>query len=283
MSSNIKPRILVDMDGPLAAFDRHFFDTAVSLGGPGVFDIENLSEQKHRFLTDHMPDKGHAAMMRHIVNETRWFRDLPVTRGAAYGMKTLAEVADVWICTKPLEVSASCNSDKLAWVKRHFPDFVERLIIAPNKSLVSGTVLLDDAIKPEWVDMADWRPVVFDEPFNGPGTKHGSDWARFSWMSPVSELLALVPGYVSPVMPAPKWALGDWYKDRDGDIGMVIKVSDDGDGVEAGLLLPSDNDPTGTPFHFTYGVTSSRLAVAVERPVRAANYPVFCGAQGVVL
>src|SRR5690606_26027440 len=100
---------------------------------------------------------------------------LPVTPGAQEGVDALMAVGvDVWVCTKPLEVNPTCRDEKGAWLREHFPMLEKRLIIAPDKSLVMGDILLDDAPSLEWARRATWMPVVFDAPFN----RAGSIWER---------------------------------------------------------------------------------------------------------
>lgn len=160
----MKPTILVDMDGPLADFDVHFFQRCASEGWTLDCTVE---AQRHRFATDHIPNRRERDAARAMVDTPGWFRDLPVTPGAQDGLRGLAEFAEVWICTKPLEANGTCRDDKAAWLAEHFGDeWVQRLILAPDKSMVRGDVLLDDAPKPEWFGRADWWPVIFPEPWN---------------------------------------------------------------------------------------------------------------------
>lgn len=187
-----KPVLLLDMDGPLADFDQAFWDFCKGRGFS--FDIESLdSPGRRRFLTDNMPEKFERIYARNWVNngENRWFRDLPPTVGAIDGTYELMEMFDVWVCTKPLEVCSTCRDDKGAWIKRYLPELEDKLIIAPNKGMIRGKILLDDAIKPAWLDYAEWHPVVFPSGFNG----KGSDWEgmdSWTWGDPVQALLDLV-------------------------------------------------------------------------------------------
>lgn len=181
--------VLVDMDGPLADFDRHYWDTTVDLHGH-VFDVATLADTRHRFISDHLPPSV-ARQMRKIVNELGWFADLPPVPGAAEGLKALAAHpgAEVWICSKPLEANPTCRDDKAAWLDEHMGDgWSRRLILAPDKSLIQGGILIDDAIKPDWTARASWTPVVYPMPWNRPGTKHGQCWPRWDWSRPVTEL-----------------------------------------------------------------------------------------------
>lgn len=191
-----QPVILIDLDGPLADFDRHYWTTAIGLYDEHPFDIVDLNERRYRFLSDHLTTSGKRTQMRvGQVNKAGWFADLPPVPGAVDAVLELAERAEVWICTKPLEPNPTCRDDKAAWIEHHLgAGWSRRLIITPDKSLVHGAVLLDDAIKPEWCSRATWTPVVYDEPFNRTGPHagpHEAPWARFSWTDGIDALLDL--------------------------------------------------------------------------------------------
>lgn len=186
------PVILVDMDGPLAAFDQRVFEVCRSNGWQ-VDCTWDDGRWKHRFLTEHM-DRDDGAALRAHINESRFFADLEPVEGCIDGMHELAEHADVWIATKPLEANVNVRDDKAAWVRRYLGDeFERRLIIASDKSLVKGDVLLDDAIDPKWLDRAEWVPVVFPAPFNRHPESRWADIAQFpfewTWGDPVDALL----------------------------------------------------------------------------------------------
>lgn len=195
------PIALIDMDGPLADFDPQVYALCEDLGFPlhdGEVSIENPCS-RHRFLTACMAPE-HADAVRHIINTSRWFRDLPPTPGAQEWLPRLAEVAEVWICTKPLEQNHTCRDDKAAWLREHLgQEWEDRLIIAPDKSLVHGDVLLDDAIKPEWFARASWEPVVFPCPFNGQGSKW-ENVRRWTWGDPIEDLLPSLRPKPAPVV-----------------------------------------------------------------------------------
>ena len=149
--------ILVDLDGVLADFDGALFsDTADFIDWPD----EALSRSR-RFCTDYL-NRREAKVVRRYIEETRFFRDLPLIPGAQGGVKELEELGhDLWICTKPLEANPWCASDKMAWVADHFPSLAKKVILAPDKSMVKGDILLDDAHKPFQRVIAPWVPVWY--------------------------------------------------------------------------------------------------------------------------
>lgn len=183
--------LLLDQDGPLADFDQRYWDLCESMGFD--LDIRDLSDtRRRRFMEGNITNKEHRKLARTYIESghNRWFHDLPVTPGAIEGVARLLERSDidVWVCTKPLEANDRCRDDKGLWIKRHFPELEHKLILAPDKSMVLGDVLLDDAPKIKWLPKAVWEPVVFSTPFNGPG----SEWAglrHWTWGDPIDELI----------------------------------------------------------------------------------------------
>lgn len=186
----MKPVVLMDMDGPLAAFDDRIYELAPQEGFGWEFICPTPCAE-HRFLTDCVSAE-HAKDMRQFINGSRWFLDLPVVEGAVDGMNELARHADVWICTKPLEANVYCRDDKASWVRRHLGEqWEQRLILAPDKSLVFGAALVDDAIKSDWIPQAFWSPIVFRMPWNGDGSKW-ADLPHWDWSEGVDQLMELV-------------------------------------------------------------------------------------------
>lgn len=183
-----RPTLLLDMDGPLADFDRHFWDRCQAAGY--TFDVTCHTAQRHRFFTEHIPNRRQRAAARAMVDAPGWFADLPVTPGARAGVAALLTVFDVWVCTKPLEANPTCLNDKHAWLVEHFPALADRMITAPDKSLINGALLLDDAPKPVWFGRARWRPVIFPAPYNHNDPAFAA-LPRWTWGDPVERLFAV--------------------------------------------------------------------------------------------
>jgi 5'-nucleotidase len=182
-----KPVLLLDMDGPLADFDLAFFEVCAA------YNIEfncTLEDRTHRFATDHIASWDQKAFARSLVEaDINWFEDLPMTEGADLGLKQLDYYFDVWIVTKPLHANRTCRDGKARWVEKHLgKEWVEKLILAPDKSMIRGDILLDDAPHPDWVDRASWKPVIFTAPFNGEGSKWGQ-WPQWTWGDDINVLL----------------------------------------------------------------------------------------------
>ena len=188
--SSDKPILLLDMDGPLAAFDQAFLSFVRRMRF--TIDLDGLDDpRRQRFMTQNMPIHAEREYARKHVDTTRWFLELTPTEGAIRGVRQLEEHFDVWVCTKPLEANVNCRDDKARWLRNFFPQLEPKLIIAPTKSLIHGDILLDDAPKFDCMEMATWKPVLFPDVFN---VQPGCGWEhlpRWTWGDDINPLLDL--------------------------------------------------------------------------------------------
>jgi 5'(3')-deoxyribonucleotidase len=123
------PRIYLDMDGPLADFDRAIIET----GTPG--NVLKL--------------------------QPGVFRNLKVVPGAKSAVARLRALAvDVWIMTKSPDGSTLAASEKQAWQQEHFPELRDHIIITPDKGCVGRECdfLVDD--HPEWANARNFPGTV---------------------------------------------------------------------------------------------------------------------------
>lgn len=190
-----QPTILVDMDGVIADFDQYLLDVSRedAYRWPDGYTVE---DQRFRFSTELLGDKVKWEIHHQIICEPGFYADLPVIPGALEGLDDLSRVADVWLCSKPLENNPTCRDDKGRWVRRHLgKDWEKRLILAADKSMVRGDILLDDAPKAAWLDRASWQAVVYPWPWQD----HDPDWAHlrdlpmWRWGDPIDDLLRWTP------------------------------------------------------------------------------------------
>lgn len=180
--------VLVDLDGVMADFDLTLWERTRE-HWPADYHPD---QQAHRFCTDLLRGAARKAV-RAETYKPGFFASLAPIPGAVDGVRELAAMdgVDVWFCSKPLYGNPTCHSDKAAWLEQHLgAEWSRRLILAADKSMVFGDILLDDAPRLEWLELgeAPWEPVVFTRPWNGPG----SDWGhipRWSWGDPWDRLL----------------------------------------------------------------------------------------------
>lgn len=182
---------LLDMDGPLADFDKALWVLAYEKGVRVNVDDYDPALQTARYMTDHA-HRDERSVLHKEMHAPGWFLNLEPTGGAVEGVDKLLEASTeagvrIVVCTKPLRRSDTCPSEKLLWLKEHFPNLAKDAVITDDKSLVGGAFLLDDAITPDWINRAMWDPIIFDKPFNREGTVW-EDWKRWDWSLPVEEL-----------------------------------------------------------------------------------------------
>lgn len=76
-----------------------------------------------------------------------FFKDLDPIHDAIQSVKILAEKNEIWFLTRPSIKNLHCYTEKAEWIQKWFgEEWLERLIISSNKSLLIGDILIDDSI-----------------------------------------------------------------------------------------------------------------------------------------
>ena len=76
-----------------------------------------------------------------------FYRDLSAIKGAVSATIKLlnSDLYSPYILTAPSVYNPLCYTEKRVWVEKHLGmEYVNRLIISPNKSLLKGDYLIDD-------------------------------------------------------------------------------------------------------------------------------------------
>ena len=78
--------------------------------------------------------------------EPVFFRNLKVLPGAKEGVQALLDNPrlEVYIGTKHTTKTDYSPSEKVGWVREHFPELVKRMCIVTDKNLLRGDYLIDD-------------------------------------------------------------------------------------------------------------------------------------------
>lgn len=109
------PRIYLDMDGPLADFERVMIERQI----PG-------SKLK-------------------LIPGT--YRSLPIVKGAKAAVtEMLTWKVDVWVLTKCPSQNTLAAGEKQEWLHHHFPELQDHIIITPDKGAIGRPcdTLVDD-------------------------------------------------------------------------------------------------------------------------------------------
>jgi len=79
-----------------------------------------------------------------------FFRDLEPIYCAPQMAQALAHLGhDVWILTRPSTLNRLCYTEKADWIYKHMgQDWVDKLILCPDKALLKGDYLIDDILWP---------------------------------------------------------------------------------------------------------------------------------------
>ncbi|XP_069849152.1 5'(3')-deoxyribonucleotidase, cytosolic type isoform X2 [Dipodomys merriami] len=140
-------RVLVDMDGVLADFEagllrgfRRRFP-----GEPHVPLAQRrgfLAREQYRALRPDLADK-----VASVYEAPGFFLDLEPIPGAVEALREMNRMpgTEVFICTSPLLKYDHCVGEKYHWVEQNLgPEFVQRIILTRDKTVVRGDLLIDD-------------------------------------------------------------------------------------------------------------------------------------------
>lgn len=102
-----------------------------------------------------------------IFYTPEFFTDLDPIPGAIDAVKQMVENGiDVFLCSSPSRLSTS-HSEKAEWVETYMgSEWLNRLILTRDKTLVQGDFLIDDKPVITGIYQPCWEHIVFDAPYN---------------------------------------------------------------------------------------------------------------------
>ncbi|XP_062915376.1 5'(3')-deoxyribonucleotidase, mitochondrial-like [Mobula hypostoma] len=158
-------RVLVDMDGVLADFEGGFLQK-YKVAYPEEPFIE-LADRRGFWVSEQygqlQPDLCEKAIS--IWESKNFFIELDPLPGAVEAVKEMANMknTDVFICTSPIRKYDHCPFEKYAWVEKHLgKEFLELMLLTRDKTLISGSLLIDD--KPDISGVEphpEWEHILF--------------------------------------------------------------------------------------------------------------------------
>lgn len=131
--------VLVDMDGVLADSLPNWLAAYNLFSGEDieVEDIKSYGFGQHV----RQPELLFSCLERAMV-----FLNAKPMPGAVEGFRKLCKAHDVYVVTYNHESCPSGFQQKLAWMRRHFPEFPSnRVIFTKNKGMVQGDVIIEDS------------------------------------------------------------------------------------------------------------------------------------------
>lgn len=174
-------RILVDMDGVLSDFDGEFLKRWLDRY-PDKFYVP-LEERTAFYVKEQYPDDL-KPLVTEIVREPGFFRDMMPVVGGKEALTEMDSMGiDVFICTSPLSAYKNCVLEKFEWVEQVLgPDWVKRIILTKDKTLVKADILIDDKPEITGVEMSPgWEHILYDRPYNRAVNRKRLTWS--SWES----------------------------------------------------------------------------------------------------
>lgn len=168
--------ILVDMDGVLSDFDKCHAVKGRALGFPEY--MTPATRKTWQIFDGFKQDEIDAIL--DLWYSPGFFRDMPPIEGAQKAMEDMvAHGYEVFICSTPMKGHPTCSTEKEAWIKEHLgKDFLGRLILTQDKTLIHGHILIDD--KPVITGRhfnPSWEHVLYDTSYN----RHDKEKRRLTW------------------------------------------------------------------------------------------------------
>jgi 5'-nucleotidase len=172
-------RILIDMDGVIADFDGEFLKRWRERY-PDKFYIP-MEERTAFYVKDQYPEELKPLVVE-IIREPGFFRDIMPMEGAKEALTEMDKLGlEVFICTSPISSYKNCVLEKYEWVEKYLgADWVKRIILTKDKTLIKADCLIDD--KPEITgveSVPSWEHVLYDRPYNKEGNKRRLTWENW--------------------------------------------------------------------------------------------------------
>lgn len=167
-----KIALLIDMDGVIVDWYQQFLNKWKHDHRIEKQDLKNF------YCVNDYPEH-HRDEFKSIILGKGFYEDIPFMEGAKEALLEIWNDPEIepYICTAPdLDcVGQTCWTEKALWVEKNLgKDWLKRLMIVKDKSLVFGTYLIDD--KPNMTGAminntpegtwAFWERIVFDHAYN---------------------------------------------------------------------------------------------------------------------
>eukprot|EP00746_Dinoflagellata_sp_MGD_P153461 gnl/MRDRNA2_/MRDRNA2_84260_c0_seq4.p1 gnl/MRDRNA2_/MRDRNA2_84260_c0~~gnl/MRDRNA2_/MRDRNA2_84260_c0_seq4.p1 ORF type:complete len:1564 (-),score=326.01 gnl/MRDRNA2_/MRDRNA2_84260_c0_seq4:74-4213(-) len=161
--------VLVDQDNTFTNFNEQVVKIAEKEMGLTPFTLCSRAYEGY--------DSVHEQDIKRIFNRKGFIESLSPMNGALEAIKRLGKKYEVFLVTAPPKTEYAA-SEKIEWVSNHLgPEWVSRMVITDQKTLVFGNILIDDAPKPLGTNAftPHWTHFPFKQPWNE-GMERRVDW-----------------------------------------------------------------------------------------------------------
>lgn len=171
-------RILVDRDNVLADFERSVLQAFQSR------HPERMSIPLEQRTTFHIQDQ-YPIEVRPLIEEIYlsqgFYAGLPPVPGSLEALFELGTSHhETYICTSPLLKNPYCIPEKYEWVRKHLgKEWVEKIIVCKDKTIIQGDVLIDDKPEVSGVQQPTWEHILHSQPYN----RHVTSKKRLDWQN----------------------------------------------------------------------------------------------------
>jgi 5'-nucleotidase len=165
--------ILVDMDSTIADFESGFLEYFRNMHSS--LPYIPLEQRNSFYLEGQYPED----IVYDILSTKGFFYGLKPIPGSIKAIGKLKELGnEIYFCTSPTKEYKYCVVEKIDWIQKHFgSEWIRRIIITYDKSIVHGDYLIDD--NPDILSTSEpfWKHVIYDQPYN----RHIKNKDRINW------------------------------------------------------------------------------------------------------
>lgn len=179
-------RILIDMDGVIADFDKEFLQRWRERHPEKLY--VPLEQRTTFYVKDSYPQELRL-LVSEILLEASFFREMTPVPGAKEALEEMESKGfEVFICSSPLSIYGNCVLEKYEWVEKYLGrSWVNRIILTKDKTIIRADYLIDD--KPEITGVEReprWEHILYDRPYNREINRKRITWENWKDVLPSS-------------------------------------------------------------------------------------------------
>lgn len=176
--------LLIDMDGVICQYDKRLLELAHTRYGLPL----HFPEDVPLFDTHEIFEGDIAKEVEQLALEEGFFTSLEPMPGAIVALREIVDASkefgfEVFFCTtaKRFYKNPRCLFEKGEWIQKHLGrEYTDKLIFTRDKTLVYGTLLIDDKPVISGCVTPDWKHVHFDRAYNkGYGSPRLTHWGAW--------------------------------------------------------------------------------------------------------